>query len=118
VRDSTESSLCWAVTPDDRAMIVDVTGEIDLSSQPEFSDAVRQAMDGTSPVIVLDLTEVTFMGSVGLRVLVETQAEAWRAERTLRVVVDGTGAAHRSLEISGLEQVLTVYTTLGEALAG
>jgi anti-sigma B factor antagonist len=63
--------------------IVDVTGEIDLSSQPELSDAVRQAMDGISPMIVLDLTDVTFMGSVGLRGLVETQTEARSAERTL-----------------------------------
>ena len=114
--DSDALLLRYRVAPDADATIVQVTGEIDLSTSNTFEDAVSHALSGLTSVVVVDLQYVTFMGSVGLSALVKANAEAARAQRFLRIA-DGTAAAHRAIEISGLDQVLSVYPTVDDAIA-
>lgn len=108
------STLTWSVEPGETSTVVHIVGEIDLSTQSDFQDAVRAGMDSAAPVVVVDLGEVAFMGSIGLRVLVQAHDEAQHAGRTVRVV-DGSTVVHRIIEVTGLEQVLSVYPTLADA---
>ncbi|MFD1051259.1 STAS domain-containing protein [Kibdelosporangium lantanae] len=109
--------LRYRVAPDAHATIVHVTGEIDLSTTDTFADAMTHALDGVNAVVVVDLRHVTFMGSTGLSALTRANDEASRSRRHLRIV-DGAAAAHRAIEISGLDQVLAVFGTVDDALAG
>lgn len=56
---------------------------------------------------MLDLTDVTFLGSPGLRALFDSAAEAvhHRGHRPLRVIVDHTRPVVRPIEILGLDNV-------------
>src|SRR5947208_3810108 len=92
VSDSDALLLRYRLAPDADATIVQVTGEIDLSTSNTFEDAVSHALSGLTSVVVVDLQYVTFMGSVGLSALVKANAEAARAQRFLRIA-DGTAAA-------------------------
>ncbi|TCO45352.1 STAS domain-containing protein [Actinocrispum wychmicini] len=104
----------WTVEPGDRSTVVHVGGEIDLATHAEFDKAVRAGMDSGAPVVILNLGEVTFLGSVGLRVLVQANHETQQTGRTLRVV-HGTAIVRRIIEVTGLEQVLSLYPTLQQA---
>jgi anti-anti-sigma factor len=55
--------------------------------------------------LVLDLRGLTFMDSTGLRVLVQTDANARRDGQSLQIV-RGPAAIDRLLELSGLDEVL------------
>jgi anti-sigma B factor antagonist len=95
--------------------VAHVTGEIDLASAETFREGVAQRV-ASGEVFVLDLDGVTFMGSLGFSVLVETHHETER--RNIRwAIVAGSGPVQRPLQITGLQQVLPIYPTVSDALA-
>ena len=59
---------------DGRAVVV-TRGELDLATAPELEAAHPGALDGGQDVVV-DLRELEFMDSTGLRVLVAAHARA------------------------------------------
>ena len=76
-------------------------GEIDASSAPQLADALDQLLESGADALIVDATDVTFLDSSGLRVLV-------RASKTVEaqggtVVLDGMSpAVQRILEVTGL----------------
>jgi anti-sigma B factor antagonist len=95
--------------------VAHVTGEIDLSSADQFRAGVSERLE-SGKGFVLNLDGVTFMGSLGFSVLVETHEET--ARRNIRwAIVAGAGPVRRPLRITGLEQVLPIYASVTEALS-
>jgi anti-sigma B factor antagonist len=95
--------------------VAHVTGEIDLATAEAFRNGVTERVE-SGEVFVLNLDGVTFMGSLGFSVLVETHRETER--RNMRwAIVAGSGPIQRPLQVTGLEQVLPIYPTVPEALA-
>src|ERR1700728_1683661 len=94
--------------------VVSVGGEIDLSTAPAFESVIAEALEEDPPVLVIDLSEVTFMASVGLRVLAATQEKVGKSIQ-LAVVADNM-AASRPMQLTGLDKLISVYPTLDEAL--
>ncbi|MBP2320491.1 anti-anti-sigma factor [Kibdelosporangium banguiense] len=112
--DDAGTELRWTVEPGDTVTVVHVLGDIDLSTEHEFAKAVRDGLDRPSPVVVFDLAGIAFMGSVGLRVLIDAHHEAHEAGRVVRIV-DGSAFVRRIMEVTGLGEVLSVHHTLDEA---
>jgi len=98
-------------------VVVHAAGEIDLGS----ASKLREALDGIEArpaargPVVLDLTAVTFIGSVGLSLLVEHNQRHRDAGGVLRVVA-GNRFVARAIVMTGLSDVLTVFDTLDEAV--
>jgi anti-sigma B factor antagonist len=100
------------------AHVVTVAGEVDSSTVDVLRAAVAEALeDRRTAAVVVDLTAVTFLGSVGLKALVDAQTGAAHRREPLRLVVDGTRAVTRPMEVSGLDQVLATFEDLESALA-
>lgn len=77
------------------------SGEIDAVSSPELSAALRNLIASDARSIILDATDVTFLDSSGLRVLVDVSRELEGSGGSL--VIDGMSAAvERVLEITGM----------------
>ena len=95
--------------------MVAVGGEIDLSTAPAFEAAVATALTEDPAVLVIDLSDVTFMASVGLRILVATQEEL--RESVQVAVVANNPATSRPIEMTGLHEIISLYPTLDDALA-
>jgi anti-sigma B factor antagonist len=66
--------------------------------------------------LIVDLSEVTFYGSVGLRILAAA-AERFSLSGRFAVVGDGP-VTSRPIRLVKLDEVFAVYPTLPEALAG
>lgn len=104
----------------DDAVVVRVDGEIDGLTAPRLRTAIAAAFDRLGErVLVLDLTEVQFLGSAGLRTLLDSAAEAMHHDgyQPLRVVVDENRPVIRPIEIVGLDNVLALYHSVNDALA-
>src|SRR4051794_26221621 len=83
------------------ACIVVPVGEIDLGTIDEVAAALQQARAEAS-VVYLDLREVTFMDSAGVRLIVET-------ERACEFrVIRGPAAVQRLFDLVGLEERVPV----------
>lgn len=104
---------------DDAGIVVHVAGELDLLIAPDLDDELTKARgaEATPPwFLVVDLTDLTFMGSVGLSILITHDRLCREAGMELRVVA-GNRTIARTISQTGLDDTLTVYTTLAEALA-
>lgn len=96
------------------AIVVHVTGELDLASAPILDELLSELNEPSAP-LVLDLTGVTFMGSSGLELLVKHEARCRVTGRTLRVVANNR-AVLRPIGLTGLTTAVTVVDTLADAL--
>jgi len=101
-----------------RAVVVAVSGDVDVLTVPRLREELDLALAqaGTDPVVV-DLTEVTFLASRGLSALVDAHRAAC-ACGPLRIVVDHTRPVIRPLQLTGLAEVLTLFTDVEDALQG
>jgi anti-sigma B factor antagonist len=94
--------------------VVSIGGEIDLSTAPAFEAAIAKALGENPPALVIDLSEVAFMASVGLRILAATEEKTGKTSQV--PVVADKPAASRPIQLTGLDNVISLYPTLNEAL--
>ncbi|SDI09409.1 anti-anti-sigma factor [Actinokineospora alba] len=92
--------------------VVRVVGEVDTATAATLVTGIDDALDRKPAVLVVDLSEVAFFGSVGISALIEADR---RTKCPMRVVV--TPAIRRILGIVGFDALLDLYDTLDEANA-
>jgi anti-sigma B factor antagonist len=92
-------------TPD--AVVVAVSGELDVATAPALREELYRAIDQHLPKVIVDLAEMNFIDSTGLGVLVGA----------LKRVKEGNGglelralspSARRVFEITGLSRAFTI----------
>jgi anti-anti-sigma factor len=96
------------------AVVLRVAGELDLVTTPILSEACTRELQSGPPVLVINLTEVTFLASVGMSAIVAAH-DAAGAHTKLRVVVGGRDTL-RPIRVTGLDNLLSVYPDLPSAL--
>ena len=90
---------------DGRAVVV-IRGELDLATAPDLEAAIKSRLDDGQDVVV-DLRELEFMDSTGLRVLVAAHARVEGTEQRFLIVRPLPGASiERILAVAGVERVL------------
>jgi len=94
--------------------VVEVSGELDLSTADQLWETLSEALSTRHRPLVLDLGELTFCDSAGLAVLVRAHnALETRGQRL--VVARPTPIVTRILDLSGLSQAIETTMTLDEA---
>ncbi len=82
-------------------------GELDLATAPELEDKILAAVREGGRSVILDLRELTFMDSTGVRTIVAAHKAAEEAGTELRVVrPDAGNPVSRVIEISGIDDAL------------
>jgi anti-anti-sigma factor len=99
----------------DQAVVLTVSGEVDMLSAPQLAEALRTALAPTPAALIVDLSKVDFLASAGMTVLVTAQAEVNPPTR-FAVVANGP-ATSRPIKLMGLDNVLPLYSTLDSALS-
>ncbi|MCE7010201.1 STAS domain-containing protein [Kibdelosporangium philippinense] len=103
------------VEQQEHAVVVSASGAIDLATQTTFAEKVHEALHRQPTSVVIDLAGVTFLASPGLAVLVEAQEKAMRLRKKLHIAV-GSAAVKRSIDVTGLGQILSLVPDVGAAL--
>jgi len=87
--------------------VVEVRGELDLSTSDALRSALDGAFEGDPPRIAIDLTDVTFMDSSSLGVLVASLERARERDGELRLVgVQGSPA--KVIALTGLDSAFSI----------
>jgi anti-anti-sigma factor len=95
------------VEQDGPGVALRLEGEMDIACVDAFQDAVRTCMANGSTDLLVDLSELTFIDSSGLRMLIEL----WERSRGNGLdvsILQGTGQVRRTLEIAGLDGFLPI----------
>ncbi|TMK72227.1 MAG: STAS domain-containing protein [Actinobacteria bacterium] len=92
-------------------------GEIDRSNAAELGDRVASAIGDQSGGLVVDLSELAFLDSTGIRMLFGLAAQLNQRHQKLRVVVPDGSHLGEILDTVGLQQAAATDHTVGEAVA-
>ena len=98
----------------DDATVVHVVGEIDTLTAPVLRAQLDEHLP-TVPVLVIDLSDVTFLGSAGLAALVGAKDASDAFRHTLWLVC-GSRIVVRALEATGLLTLFNVADDVPQAL--
>lgn len=94
--------------------VVSARGAIDMLTAPQLAETIRVSQGKAPKALIVDLSEVDFLASAGMQVLVAANEEAG-ADVRLVVVADGP-ATSRPLTITGITDFIDLYPSLDEAL--
>jgi anti-sigma B factor antagonist len=96
--------------------LVSVSGELDLYTAERIKRGIGEADAVGADTVVIDLSEISFIDSTALGVLVqETKRLEGRGDSL--VLVTNDPRTRRVLEVTGLDRVLLTYATLHDALS-
>ncbi|WP_410596419.1 STAS domain-containing protein [Amycolatopsis sp. lyj-23] len=105
-----------ARTEQEDAVVVEVAGDVDTTTAPALVQAADEALAEQPQVLVVDLTRVEFLASPGLTALLTIHRNAGTAT-AVRIVASGR-ATLRPIQLTGLEESLSLFPTREAALAG
>jgi anti-anti-sigma factor len=115
---SAMNAMRLSVRHDGGWAVVTVSGEIDMSSAPEWDHRMRRLqLDGPPTSLVIDLAGVTFMDAQGLSVLVRAVNRAREHDLPPPLLAAPSARVVRLLEITGLNRVLATCEDVASALA-
>jgi anti-sigma B factor antagonist len=90
--------------------VIAARGEIDLFTAPELKQVLTDAIEGGQRRIAIDLSEVSFLDSTALGVLIGAVKRLRSREGALAIVnVDEN--ISKTFEITGLDQIFTILPT-------
>lgn len=100
----------------ERARILALGGEIDLHYAPVFRTLLEEPNSLPTEALVLDLSQVTFIDSSGIAVIIEHLRSA--ARRSKAFCIGGMSEAVKEIfQIINLRQAMPVFETQEAALA-
>jgi anti-sigma B factor antagonist len=97
------------------ACVVRLGGELDLYNAEQVRSALGKVCSDSPERVVVDLSEVEFLDSTALGVLIE--ARTMLANRRAFVLAAPGLETRRALQISGLDRHFSVHETVPEALS-
>lgn len=93
-----------------------VCGEIDLDTAPVLLETLLSVVEREAGPVVIDLSEVPFMDSTGVHVLIDTLRRLEPQNRRLAIACREDGQVHRLLAMTGLLDTLTVHPSRQRAV--
>ena len=95
------------VRDDDGRVAFTPRGELDLATAPEVEEKVLAAVRTGDTQVVIDLRQLTFMDSTGVRTIVAAHKAAEESGAELRVIrPSADNPVSRVIEISGIDEAL------------
>jgi anti-sigma B factor antagonist len=100
---------------DDKTHVVSLSGEIDAATAPRLGAHLFALVDEGKRGVIVDLSQVTFMDSTGIGVLLNA-ANHFQARHAELVLVCSNELILRPFELTGVTGYLTIVDTREKAL--
>ena len=97
-------------------MVVDLSGRLDTQTSGSAADELTRVTQLGKAKLLLNLNDLEFISSAGLRVLLRTAKQLQAANGKL-MVCHANGVVKEVMELSGFESVLQMHDTEDDALA-
>jgi anti-sigma B factor antagonist/stage II sporulation protein AA (anti-sigma F factor antagonist) len=98
-------------------VISHVSGEIDLANAADIEAELAGGVPNDVRGLVVDISEVGYLDSAGVRLLFNLAGSLRRRGQRLALAIPPTAPVRRVLELSGVEQVVPVASTVEIAVA-
>jgi anti-anti-sigma factor len=101
----------------DTVGVVTLTGEVDIVQAHQLRERLLGAIRNEDLGLVVDLTQASYIDSVGVSVLFELAERLTERQLRLAVVLPGSGLIARVLGIVNLGSVAELHSSVDDALA-
>jgi anti-sigma B factor antagonist len=102
---------------EDRLCLGAIEGDIDLATARELQNEILKTVTSDAQGLVLDLSDVRYLDSTGVSMLLELHRSLDSRRQRLSIVLPKTSHLWRLFEITGLGSILRVGTSLHDAKA-
>ncbi|MCA1709772.1 MAG: STAS domain-containing protein [Actinobacteria bacterium] len=93
---------------EDGSMHITLSGEIDLANAAVVEDEIRAAVSNQPTTVSVDLTDLTYMDSAGIRILFVLASRLQALRIVLELIVPLDSPTRRIVELSGFESLATL----------
>lgn len=94
----------------DEGLVLRIRGELDMATAPKLRRALDTALDAEGRRVVVDLRELTFVDSTGVRVLLAAASRA-RNEGCSFVLRAPCRSVQKALALTGADRLVTIEPT-------
>jgi anti-anti-sigma factor len=101
---------------DEAVRLIAISGDLDISNSRDLRARVARALSDGIQTLVIDMAEVSHIDSSALAALIEAHQRTSERRGKLVVVVTGT-SVRRTIEVRGLDGVLTLADSRDKAIA-
>jgi anti-sigma B factor antagonist len=101
-------------TDSDGTLVFRLRGSLDLATSPTVRAALSEAMEKGNQDLIVDLSQLEFLDSTGLGVLIGAHRRAAERGGSFRLIISD-GPISRLLNITGLIGVFAVYHSVEDA---
>lgn len=102
---------------DGDAVVLTAEGIVDMAAAPALTNHIRAILRRRPPLLVVDLTGVSFLATAGMSVLMEAERKSRELAIAFRVVAQGPVTV-KAMELLGIDDLLGIYPTVTAALCG
>ena len=99
-----------------RCDLVKATGRIDSRTAPQLEQAIKEITDEGRFCIVFDMTDVSFVSSAGLRVMIAVQKACKRLSRGELVLACVPERIYEALDLAGFVPLFRLFDEVVEAV--
>jgi anti-sigma B factor antagonist len=99
---SAHRPLDLAMSQTGSSVVLELVGDLDIHTAPLLEAALRDLREDLYLEVILDLSELTFLDSTGLRAIISAE-KAFRARYGGLRLVQGAPVVHRIFELTGTE---------------
>jgi len=100
----------------DGVLIAKPEGRIDGVNARDFHEALSEAIGTDSNAVLVDLADINYISSAGLRVILQT-ARKLQQQNAKFAICSLTGTVREVFEISGFDRVIDIHSSQAEAVA-
>jgi anti-anti-sigma factor len=111
------SPLKLAEQQDGDTVVVSAKGIVDMAAAPDLAGQIHAILRRRPSVLVVDLTDVDFLATAGMSVLMEADRKCEELAISFRVVARGPVTV-KPMELLGIDDLLAIYPTVPAALDG
>jgi anti-sigma B factor antagonist len=104
------------VTPYEFCDLVVVHGRIDSYTSPKLSETLKSITSNNRFNIILDLSDVIYVSSAGLRVLIDFQKICKRLNKGELLIVNIPQRVYETLELAGFAPLFKFYKNVTSAI--
>lgn len=93
---------------EDGSMHIALSGEIDLANAAAVEDQIREAVSHQPQTVSIDLTDLTYLDSAGIKVLFTLASRLRPLRIILKLIVPLDSPTRRLIELSGFESLASL----------
>ena len=92
-----------------------ISGRLDMPGTDSVASQLAQLTAEPKKAVVVDLTRLTFLASIGIRALISSAKDVNKRGGKMALVVNKGSTVMMSLEATGVDELIPVFASFAEA---